>query len=115
MSQNQKSRSRYHKHRRKKALKHRSQNKSNNKTLEQQVISLHSKYGFKNQDDWEECINIHFTLLNCQLIFTCQPQLDQFIIREIALYSTGLCIDCNVCNLSNCVLFGWFCIVSCVF
>ena len=88
-----------------KSRRHRSKHQ-NAKSFEDRIISYHSRFGFKNQRDFEECINIHFALLSCSLVKECQPQLDQHIIKEIAVFATGLCIDCNDCKSNNCALYG---------
>ena len=77
-----------------------------NKIL-QEITSLHSNsIGFANNQDWQECLDIHLVLLKCTLIQKFQGPLNQNILKEIATYATGQTIDCKICKLSFCMLWG---------
>lgn len=73
--------------------------------LKKQIINLHyTDAGFQNEHDWQECFDIHLLLLQCPLIQNNPEQIDQNILKEIATYATGSCMDCDLCKVSFCIL-----------
>ena len=81
--------------------------KSKKKRLNQQIINLHSTLvGFYHEQDWKECVDIHLILLQCPLIKNILNEFDQNILKEIATYSTGKCLDCIRCRSPCSILHG---------
>jgi len=78
----------------------------------QRVVDLHSHYGihdivpldiFTYDIVWNECVNIHLSLLECDLIKSSSSNgLNHSIIRAIAIYATGPCVECETCDYSYC-------------
>eukprot|EP01084_Bolivina_argentea_P142459 250259_1 len=66
-----------------------------------QIINLHSKIGFINEEYWIQSVNIHYILVQCLLIKS--VNLDSFTIKEIATYATGLCLNCYWCDDCYCI------------
>ena len=81
--------------------------KSKKKRLNQQITNLHrTSTGFHNEQDLKECVDIHLILLQCPLIKNNWNEFDQNILKEIATYSTGKCLDCIRCKSPFSILHG---------
>lgn len=75
------------------------------KSPKEKIMELHSSYGFQNDRDWNECVDIHVCLLQCDLINNAQSNgMNQWIIKEIAVYATGKCHECKLCKVSHCMM-----------
>lgn len=59
---------------------------------------------FIDKRDLNVCIAIHMTLINCGLIKN-TFLMESTIIKEIAEYSTGLCLNCKQCGKESCTLY----------
>ena len=67
-----------------------------------EVLDLYNKR-FKDERDQQECIEIHFLLQKCRWI---QKYItDQNIVKEIASFAMGLCLECNLCHMEFGVIY----------